>query len=112
MSFDVFVPADLILDVFAESAIVVDVFMDGSIIIDAASVGVSGPPGPIGPTGPQGPEGEVPIISLTQAEYDALVTPDPETFYVITDAPTEPKMTVSSVPPTLPAVNDVWVDTT
>jgi hypothetical protein len=38
-----------------------------------------------GEPGAQGPEGTVPIVELTQAEYDALATKDPETFYVITD---------------------------
>lgn len=36
---------------------------------------------PLGPQGPPGPPGQ--WISLTQAEYDALDPPDPETLYVI-----------------------------
>lgn len=40
---------------------------------------------PTGPQGPAGPAGEdaPPMVVLTQAEYDALGTPDPETFYFI-----------------------------
>lgn len=37
--------------------------------------------GNMGPQGPPGPQGQ--WISLTQAEYDALDPPDPETLYVI-----------------------------
>lgn len=37
--------------------------------------------GNIGPQGPPGPQGE--WVSLTQAEYDALSPPDPNTLYVI-----------------------------
>ena len=37
--------------------------------------------GNIGPQGPPGDPGQ--WVSLTQAEYDALVTPDPNTLYVI-----------------------------
>ena len=48
--------------------------------------GELGPQGVQGELGPQGPEGTVPVVSLEQAAYDAL-TPDPETLYVITDAP-------------------------
>jgi hypothetical protein len=37
--------------------------------------------GIMGPQGPPGPEGQ--WLALTQAEYDALSPPDPETLYVI-----------------------------
>lgn len=37
--------------------------------------------GALGPQGPPGPEGQ--WEALTQAEYDALNPPDPETLYVI-----------------------------
>jgi hypothetical protein len=64
---------------------------------------------------------------LTQAEYDALVTPDPNTLYIITDAEEgEPSLTVNtddnpgttifvgSVDPSVanvPVVGDVWIRT-
>jgi len=38
------------------------------------------------PTGVTGATVIMNVISLTQAEYDAIVTPDPETLYVIKDA--------------------------
>jgi hypothetical protein len=37
--------------------------------------------GNVGPRGPQGSQGQ--WVSLTQAEYDALSPPDPDTLYVI-----------------------------
>jgi len=41
-------------------------------------------------TGLKGDQGEIdiglPFISLTQAEFDALSPPDPDTLYDITDA--------------------------
>lgn len=49
--------------------------------------GTQGPPGPQGPqgatgaTGPQGPPG--PWTQVTQAEYNALNPPDPNTLYVV-----------------------------
>lgn len=52
--------------------------------------GVEGPPGPSGPPGadgPPGPEGEVDVVTLTQAQYNALTPKDPDTFYIISDAP-------------------------
>jgi hypothetical protein len=41
--------------------------------------------GQVGPPGPQGEPGAAttPVIVLTQAEYDALSSPDPESLYVI-----------------------------
>lgn len=53
----------------------------------AGATGATGPAGVAGPAGPTGPEGEVPVVSLTQAAYDALAVKDPETLYIITDAP-------------------------
>lgn len=57
------------------------------------SPGVQGPPGPAGEagaTGPQGPQGDPGApgtdavwTQLTQAEYDALPSPDPDTLYII-----------------------------
>jgi hypothetical protein len=35
----------------------------------------------VGPQGPPGPQGQ--WTALTQVQYDALVSPDPETLYVI-----------------------------
>lgn len=35
----------------------------------------------LGPQGPQGEDGQ--WLALTQAEYDALSPPDPDTLYVI-----------------------------
>jgi hypothetical protein len=43
--------------------------------------GPPGPPGPPGPEGPLSPSWE----SLTQAEFSALPSPDPETLYVIVE---------------------------
>lgn len=40
--------------------------------------GNMGPPGAMGPMGPQGQ-----WMSLTQAQYDALDPPNPDTLYVI-----------------------------
>jgi len=54
--------------------------------------GPVGPQGPIGETGPQGPQGEQGVqgepgpgtwLQLTQAEYDALATKDPDTLYIV-----------------------------
>lgn len=68
--------------------------------------GTTGPTGSHGPTGATGPAGSTTIsgidglqdildskstvIKLTQAEYDALITPDPDTVYIISDAPGTP----------------------
>jgi hypothetical protein len=42
------------------------------------------PTGPSGPTGPAGPPGTPALWeSMTQAEFDALPDPDPNTLYVI-----------------------------
>lgn len=47
--------------------------------------GPTGPAGPAGPTGPAGADGADAVwVSLTQAEYDALGAPDPNTLYIIT----------------------------
>jgi hypothetical protein len=48
--------------------------------------GFQGLTGPQGVKGDVGPEGEVPVVSLTQAAYDALAHDD-ETLYIITDSP-------------------------
>lgn len=45
--------------------------------------GVAGSTGPTGPKGDQGDPGAATIISLTQAEYDGLGSPDPGTLYII-----------------------------
>ena len=65
---------------------------------DTGAIGAPGPKGrqgKIGPPGPQGEKGDTPtldeittsgitdIIQLTQAEYDALGTPDPDILYII-----------------------------
>lgn len=47
----------------------------GAVTVIAASKGPTGPPGPPGPPGQW--------ESLTQAEFDALNPPDPDTLYVI-----------------------------
>ena len=64
------------------------------IITDAPALqGIQGTQGPQGTTGIQGAdgiqghEGNVKTVYLTQAEYEALTDPDPDTLYVITDAP-------------------------
>jgi len=38
------------------------------------------------PTGVTGADAVTNIISLTQSEYDAIVTPNAATIYIITDA--------------------------
>lgn len=43
--------------------------------------GATGATGATGPAGPTGPEGQ--WVSLTQAQFDALNPPDPNTLYVI-----------------------------
>ncbi|QQS17431.1 collagen-like protein [Candidatus Saccharibacteria bacterium] len=45
--------------------------------------GVSGATGPTGPKGDQGDPGAATILSLTQAEYNALGSPDPGILYII-----------------------------
>ncbi len=47
--------------------------------------GDTGDAGPEGPQGPAGADGEdgLAYMQLTQAEYDALGTPDPDTLYII-----------------------------
>lgn len=60
------------------------VSIPGMQVIAAGNVGPPGPVGPVGPQGeigPIGPQGQ--WESMTQAEYDALGTPDPDTLYVI-----------------------------
>lgn len=49
-------------------------------------VPVPGPQGEagVGPAGPAGPMGTLDVVELTQAEYDALATKQPNTIYVIT----------------------------
>lgn len=48
-------------------------------------VSVAGGAGPAGSSGVQSSNGSVSnIIRLSQAAYDALVTPDPTTLYIIT----------------------------
>src|SRR5690606_16767409 len=64
---------------------------------DTGSTGPTGPTGPTGSTGPTGParlppdnvvvsEDATEIVALTQAQYDALDPPEPDTLYFITDA--------------------------
>jgi hypothetical protein len=57
---------------------------DGSLwfdIDDSVPTGPTGPPGPVGPQGPPGAAAK--WAQLTQAQYDALSPPDPNTLYVI-----------------------------
>lgn len=60
-----------------------------TVFVGTGPIGPPGPPGPSGsggPTGPLGPPGPPPpTISLTRAEWAALVPPDPNTVYIITD---------------------------
>jgi hypothetical protein len=61
-----------------------DTASDGSLWIDiddSTPVGPTGPPGPVGPPGPPGAAAK--WAQLTQAQYDALSPPDPNTLYVI-----------------------------
>jgi hypothetical protein len=44
--------------------------------------GPAGAPGAAGPAGPPGDPGKG-WVALTQAEYDALAPPDPDTLYLI-----------------------------
>ena len=48
-------------------------------------VTASGPArGEPGPAGPPGPQGEAAVwTEMTQAEYNALTPPDPDTLYII-----------------------------
>jgi hypothetical protein len=46
-------------------------------------IGPPGPAGAAGPPGPPGPMGMLNVVELTQAEYDALGTKQPNMFYVI-----------------------------
>jgi hypothetical protein len=47
------------------------------------ATGATGPAGANGATGPAGPMGTLNVVELTQAEYDALGTKQPNTVYVI-----------------------------
>lgn len=51
------------------------------------------------------------IVSLTQAAYDALSPPDPNTLYLIEGETGFYAAHVGTTPPADPAVNDLWVDT-
>jgi len=56
----------------------------GSVVVrerSGAVTVVSATKGPTGPPGPEGPPGQ--WEDLTQAEFDALDPPDPDTLYVI-----------------------------
>ena len=58
--------------------------------IDGAT-GAQGPQGPAGgvlsdPTGVTGADAVANILSMTQAEYNAISTPNAATIYIITDA--------------------------
>lgn len=63
---------------------------DSTVPGPTGPVGPPGPPGPLGPQGPQGPLG-MPgpagppgqWIQITQAAYNALSPPDPNTLYVV-----------------------------
>jgi hypothetical protein len=61
-----------------------------ALVESGIAMPLPGPPGPPGPPGSGGGggvpgEGVAAFVALTQAEYDALSPPDPETFYIITD---------------------------
>lgn len=56
-----------------------------SVLANTAKVGVTNEPAS-DPSGVTGADAITNMMSLTQAEYDAIVTPDAETFYIITDA--------------------------
>ena len=62
-------------------------------------IGVQGPQGVQGPIGPQGVKGEVPLVSLTSAEYAALPVKSPDTMYTITDG-ADRTVLAGTVPPT------------
>ena len=53
--------------------------------IDGAT-GPQGIQGPTGDTGPAGADAVANILSMTQAEYNAISTPNATTIYAITDA--------------------------
>lgn len=63
----------------------VDITVGGQPKIGVA-VGTTGPPGPagaLGPAGPAGPMGTLNVMELTQAEFEALPTKQPNYFYVV-----------------------------
>ena len=62
--------------VVEESAAVVEVESTPPATVEVVTAG-----GPHGAQGPPGPPGQ--WVSLTQAAYDALDPPDPDTLYVI-----------------------------
>ena len=70
---------DIFVDIEQE---VIDVVVEANRVIDVEKYSSSGllvvAAGNVGPPGPPGK-----WLSLTQAEYDALVTTDPDTLYVI-----------------------------
>jgi hypothetical protein len=66
---------------------------------------------PVTVQGPQGPEGDVPIVELTQAEFDALPEKDPETIYVITDGADRTVMSGTRPPTPIDGIDgDFWID--
>ena len=82
MTTSVEINADTELTVDLETQIISITQMPIEISIDVpeAPEFTFGMPGPTGPPGPQGQ-----WVSLTQAEYNALSPPDPETLYVIVE---------------------------
>ena len=56
-----------------------------AVALNTAKVGVTNEPSS-DPTGVTGADAISNIMSLTQAEFDAIVTPDASTYYLITDA--------------------------
>ena len=72
-------PETVEVDLFSTTLVEVEVPTPAATV--EVEAGFTGPQGPQGEVGPQGPPGV--WEQLTQAEYDALSPPDPETLYVI-----------------------------
>lgn len=73
---------ELDVDTTAEATTAVRLYWrTGVIDIEQPGGGATGPQGPTGPAGETG--GSIPVVILTQVEYDALSPPDDETLYVV-----------------------------
>lgn len=79
-------PAELNIQAITEKITIDSEIPDVDLIVESTPdviVMASNSMGPPGPPGPPGPQGQ--WESMTQAEYDALTLPDPETLYVIVE---------------------------
>ena len=76
-------PAELHIQAITEEITVRSEVPSAQVVIELAPDVIVLTAGNVGPPGPPGPSGQ--WESLTQAEYDALSPPDPETLYVIVE---------------------------